>query len=436
VALETRPGKLEYTKVQIHDRFLAQSCAIGDYNGDGNPDVSSGRRWYEGPFAPNLPIVEHEFRGGHEDLPNQGDSPEIDTGVSDDWADYAIDMDLDGDPDIVNVSNPDLNDAKNPSPAPAPQRHATAYWYENPGFSQVGTYALWDSHVLHQDVRMEQHGIGDIDGDGWPELLGACKGCDPQQRLGYYHANLENLRGPWKFHAVTRQVEFPFNGTGFLHGIGMGDVNGDGQPDLLNREGIWIDALSAKPNELPCPAPDCGFVPTQLYGGGTGGEIGGAQMFAADFDGDGDGDIVSADFAHNYGISWYEQTAPLTFVKHQFVGGPQDLAKYGVAFSEAHALEVVDMDGDGIPDIVTGKTRFAHPNGYGDPDLLGDPVVYVFRTLRTPDAKTGSPVTFEPHLVDKQLGVGWQIAVGHLNDDGIPDLCLATKLGLAVFLGQ
>jgi hypothetical protein len=56
--------------------------------------------------------------------------------------------------------------------------------------------------------------------------------------------------------------------------------------------------------------------------------------------------------------------------------------------------------------------------------------------VRTPDPTTASPVTFEPHLVDDELGVGRQIAVGHLNDDGIADLCLATKVGLAVFLGQ
>jgi hypothetical protein len=40
------------------------------------------------------------------------------------------------------------------------------------------------------------------------------------------------------------------------------------------------------------------------------------------------------------------------------------------------------------------------------------------------------------HLVDNVAGVGRQIAVGHVNTDGIMDICIASKLGLFVFLGQ
>jgi hypothetical protein len=34
------------------------------------------------------------------------------------------------------------------------------------------------------------------------------------------------------------------------------------------------------------------------------------------------------------------------------------------------------------------------------------------------------------------MGVGSQLAIGHVNTDGILDICVATKVGLAVFLGQ
>src|SRR5450432_1795930 len=51
-ALATRPGTLAYTKLVIHDQFLAESCSIGDYNNDGVPDISSGRTWYEGTSDP------------------------------------------------------------------------------------------------------------------------------------------------------------------------------------------------------------------------------------------------------------------------------------------------------------------------------------------------------------------------------------------------
>jgi hypothetical protein len=38
--------------------------------------------------------------------------------------------------------------------------------------------------------------------------------------------------------------------------------------------------------------------------------------------------------------------------------------------------------------------------------------------------------------VDQEVGVGRQLSVGHANTDGIPDICIASKLGLYVFLGQ
>ena len=62
---------------------------------------------------------------------------------------------------------------------------------------------------------------------------------------------------------------------------------------------------------------------------------------------------------------------------------------------------------------------------------------YVFKTRRnTPNAAYGGSVTFEPVLIDQQVGIGRQLAVGHLNHDGIKDLCIASKIGLFVFLGQ
>ena len=54
----------------------------------------------------------------------------------------------------------------------------------------------------------------------------------------------------------------------------------------------------------------------------------------------------------------------------------------------------------------------------------------------------------QPVLVDPQgtpgpagtpeggMGVAHQLAVGHVNTDGILDICVGTKVGLAVFLGQ
>ena len=375
IALATKPGTLVYTKVQIHDRFLAESCSIADYNKDGIPDISAGRRWWEGPIGPGMPGTEHIFRGGHNDLPRAGLGPELVTGVSDDWSCFAQDVDSDGNTDIINIASASVDDTMTPSRDPAPQKAGTAFWYKNPGAATAAT-AMWQPYQIHADVKHEQHGLVDVNGDGKPEFYGACSGCDPAETKGYYQMGADPTLG-WQYHAVTAHVEFPFGGTGWLHGLGFGDVNKDGKPDLITREGVWTNALAASPDAA-------GFLDVHLWGNtDMAGQLGGSHMHAADMDGDGDNDIAAAELAHNYGVAWYEQTTPGVFVKHKITGSPNEPGSTGIVFSQPHAVEVADMDGDGMTDMITGKMRFAHPDGYGDPDLQGDPVNYVFQ-FKTP----------------------------------------------------
>jgi hypothetical protein len=357
-------------------------------------------------------------------------------GVSDDWSDFPWDVDGDGLTDIINIASADADTPV--MPTPRPQTHATGYWYKNPGGTAATSDSMWTPTLIHSDIRQEQHGLVDVDGDGKPEIFGACKGCAPGQTKGYYQADWTRPGNAWTFHSVTVMYTFPFGGTGWMHGLGFGDVNADGRPDLLERGGAWLQQPGGTWNQTVCPGNGCGWVKTTLYDGAAGDNRGGSHMYSFDVDGDGDADIISADWAHGWGLAWYEQTAPLQFTKHQISGSNSaaDLAKYGpVVFSEPHSFQVIDMDGDGVPDLVTGKERFAHPLDQNDPDPQGTPYLYVFKTIRNKPSVAGS-VTFEPHLVDNVAGVGRQIAVGHANTDGIMDICVASKLGLFVFLGQ
>ena len=465
MAIAQKPGQLKYTKVVIHSQFLAESCSIADYNKDGIPDVSSGRIWYQGPDFK----TQHPFRSGHGALPTTGNGPEIDTGVSDDWADYPWDMNGDGWTDIINVAQCDVDEITKTNPKIGTvQVHASAVWYENPGGDAVAGTPMWVAHQMHGDVRLEQHGLVDMNGDGYPELLGACKGCTPPTTKGYYQGDPKNPNAPWVFHSVTVAYTFPFGGTGWLHGLGAGDVNGDGKPDLFERGGIWLsqgDAKNPTWNTTVCMGTDmpagCGWIkeksgllPSGLYDGipdGVGNK-GASHIFAADMDKDGKTDIVAADWAHGKGLFWYRQGDNMKFTKYQFMGSsvadvPADPPKWGAGFTEPHSLNVADMDGDGRPDVITGKMRFAHPHGYGDPDSDGTPYLYVFKNVAMMDARTGSPITLQPILVDGDptkapgtvdggMGVGRQFSVGHVNTDGIMDICVGTKIGLAVFLGQ
>jgi hypothetical protein len=239
--IKQTPGTLTYKMVQVQDQFLAESCSIADYNDDGIPDISSGHRWYEGPDFTKT----HSYRSGHEAQPTDGTnvpfaSYEFD-GVSDDWADYPFDMDGDGWPDIINIASPEGSPPPLGDPAGTPvhpQQSSTGYWYKNPGNPANATDNYWTANLLLADIQIEQRGLADVDGDGKPELLGACKACG--QTKGYYQGDWGNPTAPWTFHPVTRVYAFPFDGTGIMNGIGMGDINGDGKPDFLERSGAWL----------------------------------------------------------------------------------------------------------------------------------------------------------------------------------------------------
>jgi hypothetical protein len=468
MAIAQKPGTLKYTKKVIHSQFLAESCSIADYNGDGIPDVSSGRIWYEGPDF----TKQHVFRDGHGALPRDGAGPEINTGVSDDWADYPFDVNHDGATDIINIAQCDVPETTDTNPKfGVVQPHASAYWYQNPGKAGLAGDPKWVPHLMHQDVRLEQHGLLDINKDGFPEIYGACKSCTPNETKGYYQGDPANPNNPWVYHAVTVHFTFPFGDLGWMHGEGGGDVNGDGRIDLLERSGAWLQQPDGSFNQTDCTAKNvpagCGHIVQNFYDGlpDGAGNKGASHMYAVDMDMDGITDVVAADWAHGEGLAWYKQDAAGKFTKYYFMGGggAADKVKWGVNFSEPHALQVVDMDGDGRPDVVTGKMRFAHPLNQNDPDPLGVPYLYVFKNVAAKDPVSGGPITLQPILIDPAvdpfpvsaamvagakppalttstpdngMGVGRQLAVGHVNTDGIMDICVGTKVGLAVFTGM
>ena len=359
-------GTLHYTKFVVHElsssRRAARSATTTATASPTSHRDGSGTRVTGNAAAP-ISLTGHVFRTGHGALPVLGDGPEINTGVSDDWADFPWDVDGDGNADIINVAQCDVNEIQYTNPKMGTvQVHATAVWYKNPGPAGLAGDPPWVSHLMHSDVRLEQHGFVDINGDGYPEIYGACKSCNPATTKGYYQGDPKNPTAQWTFHSVTVPYTFPFGGTGWLHGEGGGDVNGDGMADLLEKGGVWLQQPGGMWNQTVCTGKNtpagCGWIKAgspllpkgfseQGFTDGAGNK-GASNMYAADMDKDGCNDVVAADWAHGVGLYWYQQQkdatgCTLAFKKFQFMGdsakdAPGDVTKWGAGFTEPHAL--------------------------------------------------------------------------------------------------
>jgi FG-GAP-like repeat len=391
-----------FKKVRLTDQFWAEGADFGDFNRDGHMDIAYGPFWYAGPDFK----VRHEYRpatasfkrklpdGTEKTIPGYEGALGVHNAYSDDFLTFVYDFNGDGWPDILVVGFPG----------------ADTTWYENPG--EKG--GLWAKHKAFSPTDDESPGFTDLTGDNKPELV-----CIANGSFGYAEPDWSNPTRLWTFHPVTpRDNRFQR----FTHGLGVGDVNGDGRMDILEAHGWWEQPASLSGDPVWRFHP---FVFSQK---------GGAQMFAYDVNGDGLNDVITSVFAHGYGLVWWEQVrdnGEIRFKQHVILEPKKEPDRYGVTFSQLHALALADMNGDGLKDIVTGKRFWAHgPEGDVDPN---DPaVLYWFELVRHPD----HTADFVPHLVDTDSGVGTQVVVGHVQKGKYPDIVVGNKKGAFVFVHQ
>ena len=415
-----------WKKIQLSDKFWGEGANFADFNKDGHMDIVSGPYWYEGP----------DFQKRHEYYPathtsriKQADGTEKEiegfkgalsreNEYSDNFFAFTYDFNKDGWPDILIYG--------------FPGKEAT--WFENPGRLGIGGNMPWKKHVVFDVVDNESPTWMDLTGDGKPEII-----CNSGGYFGYVTPDWSDTTKPWTFHKISPRIQVQ-NGMDntksppepkmvdlfqrFTHGLGVGDVNGDGRLDIMEARGWWEQPKSLAGD------PEWKFHKVAFAPAG-----GSSHMFAYDVNGDGRNDVITCLAAHGYGLAWYEQLAEKDesggpkFKEHVFMNKEPNENKYGINFSQLHAIDLVDMDGDGLKDIVTGKRFWAHgPTGDAEPNAPA--VLYWFKLVRGADKS----VDFVPYQIDNNSGVGTQVVTGFVGNKKYPDVVVGNKMGTFVHL--
>jgi FG-GAP-like repeat len=387
-----------FTKQQLSTEFWSEGANFGDFNHDGRKDVVSGPYWWEGPdfkkrhqyAAADVSFKKKASDGTEVSIPGYEGALGSNNAYSKNFFAYSTDLNGDGWDDILILGFPGEQ----------------SYWYENP----KGGDAQWKKHIAIEVTDNESPGFFDLTGDGKPEIVCASHGF-----YGYATPDASDPGKLWAWHPIS-----PNNGyQRFTHGMGYGDVNGDGRTDLLEKDGWWEqpESLVGDPvwrfHAYPFAPAGC------------------SHMFAYDVNGDGLNDVVCGLVAHGYGLAWYEQyreDGEIKFRPHVFMNKEASENPFGIHFSQLHALDLVDMDGDGLKDIVTGKRFWAHGKD-GDPEPNAAPVLYWWKLVRYSDRTA----EFVPHLIDDASGIGTQVIAADYNGDGMPDIVVGNKRGTYLF---
>ncbi len=365
--IAAQSATVNFRKHVIHGDFISEGVAVADVNNDGLTDILAGAYWFQ---APDWQVHQLTNSVTYDHTSEWSDS----------FLNFASDVDQDGWTDLIVFDFPGTE----------------VNWFKNPG----KTGAFWKKFLIDSTARNESPMMIDLDGDDHTDLVFGTG----NDQMTWFEGEPTGSQGIiWKKVAISTE-KAPGSST-FSHGLGYDDMDGDGRKDIITTGGWWQAPVAAATD------------PWTLNETGLGQPC--SQMYLFDLDHDGDQDLLSAS-AHNYGIWWHEQLESSN-------GGVFKEHLIDSSFSQTHGLALIDLNGDGLPDFITGKRYFAH-NGK-DPGGHEPAVLYWYEMRRDRQQRP----SWVPHLIDNNSGVGLQVVVEDITGDQKSDIVIANKKGVFLF---